>query len=359
MRYLSISKRPPASLLDALFWLLASLPMLLATSLLAVLLALKPAFAADDPACGGHDLLAELKVKDPAAWAAFMARAGTIENGESIFWKIEKEGRPASWLLGTYHVTDPRVTVMPEPARQPFEQSRTLIVESDEILDQKAAAARLMTMPDLMMFSGRETLKDHLTDDEEALLEAGMIKRGIPLMSVIKMKPWLVSSMMSLSRCELARKAAGQPFLDMKLALDARAAGKEIKGLETLAEQLQAMADLPIEFHVKALVSVVRYQDFTVDMMETVTNLYLSGHASLIIPASLEFSPDKSDSDAAEMAQFEQRLIIDRNRVMAARAAPILAEGNVFMAVGAAHLYGPDGVVALLARQGFVMSPVK
>ncbi len=69
-----------------------------------------------------------------------MAQADTVDNGQSIFWKIEKEGLAPSWLLGTFHVTDPRVTAMPEAARAPFRDSAILIVESDEIVDQKAAA---------------------------------------------------------------------------------------------------------------------------------------------------------------------------------------------------------------------------
>ena len=41
------------------------------------------------------------------------AEADATPNGKAIFWKVEKEGKPASWLLGTMHVTDPRVLAMP------------------------------------------------------------------------------------------------------------------------------------------------------------------------------------------------------------------------------------------------------
>ncbi len=332
--------------------------MLLLLSLIMVFLALVQAQAAEDPACGGIDLVEKLKQDNPEEYRKFMSLGDSIENGQSIFWKLEKDGVKPSYLLGTFHVTDPRVTELPAVSRAPFEQSDTLIVESDEILDQQAAAARLMAMPDLMMFPGKQTIKDFLSPDEQKLLEEGMIKRGIPFLSVVKMKPWLISSMLALSTCELSRKASGKPFLDMKLALDAKAAGKQIKGLETLAEQIQAMADLPMKLHVMSLVSVVRYQDFVVDMMETSTQLYLDGHASLIMPAAAFFNPDKNPSDVADMARFEQRLIVDRNHVMAERAAPILAEGNVFMAVGAAHLSGPEGLVALLRKQGYGLTPL-
>jgi uncharacterized protein YbaP (TraB family) len=68
-------------------------------------------------------------------------------------------------------------------------------------------------------------------------------------------------------------------------------------------------------------------------------------------------TPEGSDEDS-DYAAFEQRIILDRNKVMAERAAPILANGNVFMAVGALHLPGKDGVVELLRRQGFTVTAV-
>jgi uncharacterized protein YbaP (TraB family) len=60
--------------------------------------------------------------------------------------------------------------------------------------------------------------------------------------------------------------------------------------------------------------------------------------------------------DAAAYADFEQRIIIDRNHTMATRAGPALAAGNVFIAVGALHLPGEEGLVSLLGKQGFSLT---
>ncbi len=359
MRQFSFSSLRFDRLTRPFSWLLPRLwprlwPRLLIAGLLVVLVAFLPAKASEDLTCGGTDLVARLERDDPAAYARFMSDGEKIENGQSIFWRLEKKGVKPSYLLGTFHVTDPRVTAMPQAARQPFVDAQTLILESDEIIaDQKVVAAKLLARPDLMMFSGKASLHDYLSDEEESVLEQGMSKRGIPLSAVIKMKPWLLSPIFAMTTCEMSRKASGVAFLDMKLGLDAKAAGKKLKGLESMEEQLQAMADLPIEFHVRSLVSAVRYPSFTNDMMETATQLYLSGRASQVIAAALLFNPDKNASDGSDMEKFEQRMIIDRNHVMATRAGPILAEGNVFMAVGAAHLPGPEGLVALFRKQGF------
>ena len=58
------------------------------------------------------------------------------------------------------------------------------------------------------------------------------------------------------------------------------------------------------------------------------------------------------------MALFEDRLIRMRNHTMADRAAPILAEGNVFMAVGALHLVGDEGVIELFRKKGYTVTAV-
>ena len=55
----------------------------------------------------------------------------------------------------------------------------------------------------------------------------------------------------------------------------------------------------------------------------------------------------------AELGQFEEELLFDRNRDWIPKLAPILAEGNAFIAVGADHLRGDEGVPALLRDEGY------
>ena len=62
-------------------------------------------------------------------------------------------------------------------------------------------------------------------------------------------------------------------------------------------------------------------------------------------------------ADDAGYADFEKTMITSRNGVMVRNAEPILAEGNAFIAVGALHLPGPDGVIELLRRDGYVVTP--
>lgn len=352
--------RPAAPRLDRLANRLAYGLVLIHVLALAslVFLLMAAGARAEDVACGARDLVGELKKSDPAAYARLEAEGAKIANSGYRFWKIEKDGQKPDWLLGTIHLSDPRVTDLPPEAKSAYDGANTVILESDEILDPKNASLKLFAKPDLMMFSDSKTLMDYLSPEDQKTLETALMARGIPLGSVVKMKPYLLSSMLALSTCEMSRKAKGAPFLDMKLAVEGQAAGKQVKGVETLAEQLEAMASLPMDFHIRSLVSAARYPQYTADMMETTVQLYLHGQIGLVFPAGAYFAPEKKAGDFKDMALFEEKLITVRNHHMADRADPMLAKGNAFMAVGALHLLGDQGLVELLKKKGYKATPV-
>ncbi|MGM4912183.1 TraB/GumN family protein [Rhizobium sp. 768_B6_N1_8] len=339
-----------------LLWLIAAFHMLLAAALLAAVFSVTSADAAED-SCTGKNLLTELQQNEPGRYAEAVKEADATPNGKGVFWKIEKPGLKTSWLLGTMHVTDPRVLNLPPRAQEAHDGADTVVIESDEILDEKKATASLLMRPDLMMFTDGTTIEKLLSPQDYTRLEAGLKQRGIPLSAVSRMRPWMIASAVALPACEIARKAKGVQFLDQKIAADAAAEGKQVKGLETLAEQLQAMAELPIEFHLKSLIETLELGAKMNDVVETMTAIYLSGDIGMTMPMLKTVSPEGSD-ESSDYAAFEQRIILDRNKVMAERAAPILANGNVFMAVGALHLPGKDGVIELLRQQGFTVTAV-
>lgn len=349
----------PDRFAERLHTALLALPFVLMLVLVLTLAFAAPVHAEEDPACGAKDLLAGLKLSDPAAYEKLRAEGGKIKNSGARFWKVEKSGLEPNWLLGTMHLSDPRVTDLPDEAKAAFDGANVVVLESDEILDQQKAAAKMMARPDLMYFAGKESIADYLKPEEQKLLEDGLMKRGMPFAAVVKMKPWLLTSMVALPSCELSRKAQGVPFLDMKLAKDGLAAGKEVKGVETLAEQLEVVASLPMSFHVKSLVGSVKYPQYTADMMETTLQLYLQGEIGLVFPAGTYFAPEVNAGDFQDMALFEEKLITMRNHHMADRGEPILARGNVFMAVGALHLIGDQGLVELLRKKGYTVTAVK
>jgi uncharacterized protein len=305
---------------------------------------------AESPVCTGKDILATLEAEDPTKLDAIRAEAAKTPNGRGLLWRVEKAGMEPSYLFGTMHMTDPRVTTIAPAAQQAFDAADTLVIETTDVLDEKRMVAALAANPELTMFTDGTTLSSLLSPEDAEVLTEGLQARGIPPLSVAKMKPWILASVVSMPACELSRKASGVPMLDVKLAQDAQAAGKPVQGLETAADQLGAMASLPLDFHMKGLVDTLKLGDRLEDVTETMIVLYEAGETGLFWPL---FQAEFPQSDDGGYAAFEETMITRRNHTMTERVLPLLEEGDAFVAVGALHLPGEEGLVALLREQGF------
>ncbi|RUV93003.1 polysaccharide biosynthesis protein GumN, partial [Mesorhizobium sp. M5C.F.Ca.IN.020.14.1.1] len=255
------------------------------------------------------------------------------------------------------HMSDPRVTTLPPAAQKAFDAADTIVIETTEVLDQQKMMAAFLKEPELMMFTDSTTLSSLLSPDDAAAVNKALDSRGIPPASVAKMKPWMLSTMVALPACELARQAGGTPVLDIKLAQDAKASGKAVDGLETIADQLRAMASLPLAFHMKGLVDTLKLGNRVNDVNETMIVLYQRGDIGMLWPLFRAVLPGDED-DSAGYAAFEETMITSRNKAMIDHAGPILAKGNAFMAVGALHLPGAEGLVEDFRKAGYTVTAV-
>ncbi|TWG97968.1 hypothetical protein L598_000200001070 [Mesorhizobium sp. J18] len=313
---------------------------------------------ADTPRCKGKDITAELAKNDPAKLAQVRAEAKKAPNGKGLLWKIEKNGSPPSYLFGTMHMTDPRVLELPAEAQAALDVSRRVAIETTDVLDQKTMTAAMLHRPDLMMFTDGSTLGEYLTPDDAKVVEEALKERGIPPASVQKMKPWMLISLVSLPACELARKSTGAPVLDVTLAAEAQSKGKVLLGLESVTEQLSAMASLPMELHIRGLVDTLKLGDRIDDVIETMIVLYKSGDTGMFWPLFHAAIPSQ-DGDESAYAKFDEAIVKARNRLMAERAVPIIEKGRAFIAVGALHLPGDEGLVELLRDAGYRVTAVE
>jgi len=313
---------------------------------------------ADEIACSGRDLIAAMARDDPARLDTLRLAAGAEPNGRNLLWRISREGLAPSWLFGTMHMADPRVATLPPAAQSAFDGADTLVIETLDVLDPAKMTALMLERPELTMFTGAETLTDLIPEADRAMVAERLAARGAPLESLRKTKPWLVAALVALPACELRRKAAGAPVLDLALAEAAETAGKRLEGLESLADQLEAMAALPMDFHIRGLVETVRLGDRLDDVIETMIVLYRAQEVGMFWPFFEAVLPDEAEAGAAGYADFQEKMIVARNGTMAERALPILARGNVFIAVGALHLPGREGVVERLRQAGFTVDAV-
>jgi uncharacterized protein YbaP (TraB family) len=315
-----------------------------------------PVFADTQDKCAGVNLLKQLEEDDPAAYAGVIKEADTLENAKSIFWKISKAGVKDSYLLGTMHMADPDISVLPEDASTALDGSETVIVEATDALDPKKAQEAMAKLSHLTLLQ-EGSLSDLVEDDLEDELKAAVEARGIPYALADRMQPWLIATTISLPICELQRKQDGSLVLDAVLAKRALDAEKPLIGLETAQEQLEAIAGLPVEFHVESLEETLASGDIANDMIFTLKELYKSGQIGYVFPLMKAVLPKSGNSSGA--AQFQEALIEKRNVTMAERLASHLEKGNAFVAVGALHLPGETGLVTLLRGQGYTVETLR
>jgi len=312
---------------------------------------------AETPPCHGVDLAAKMQAENPQAYADAEAEAHTIPNGEAIFWKIEKPGVQPSYLLGSAHVTDPRVTEMPFGANEKLANASVVALELSELADKQKMAAAVMANAILMVQPAGRSLWDMIPDQDEASI------RGNPNLppntggALFGYQPWVVATMLAVPLCETQRKADGLLFLDEKIGAAAVANHIPLEGLETVSEQLTVMASMPEEDQVKYLIATAKLGAQTSDYLETLISLYVQRRTTLYMPFA-ERAQAMTEDDRKIMAYVDEELIRKRNHRMAERAQPLLDKGNAFIAVGALHLPGKEGLVALLREAGYKVTPI-
>jgi uncharacterized protein len=321
------------------------------------LLLAAPVEAAAPARCTGKDMLAELAEKAPEIHGRILAEARETANTEAVLWRVEREGRAPSWLLGTVHLSDERVATLTPAVRKALAEAKTVALEIAD-LSPAALASVLGSATSLVTYADGHRLDSLLTPEDFAKVRTALGAAGVPTDAVAEFRPWIVYMLLSVSACERKRTEAGAPVLDMRIAEAAKARGVPVVGLETIESQLAAMAALPDDKEIEVLRAMLKYVERSDDLMETVLQFYLKRQMGAAWPFEMAMAR-AADIDPTPLAAVEKELIERRNRGMAEAARPLLAAGGAFIAVGALHLVGDEGLVALLRRDGYTVTPVE
>ena len=307
--------------------------------------------------CRGADMLAELATTDPESHKRVLEKSAQLENSEALLWKIEKAGTAPSHLFGTIHLSDSRVTTIPPKVTSALFSSTTLALEVADLSDAALGAA-MATSAELLVYADGQTLEQKLQVAEFERVQAVVEKAGIPGEIAKLLKPWLVSTLLAISDCERRQIDAGAPVVDMRLGEYAKEKGIPVVGLETIELQLAALANVPDEEQLQMLKVGLKYADRTSDMLETLLQLYLKRQMGAAMPFQIALA-EKSGVPASAFDGFQKSLLVDRNATMAKKAAPLIDKGQAFIAVGALHLPGKTGLVALFREAGYTVTPAE
>lgn len=317
-----------------------------------------PALASDEPAapsCRGLNILQEMQGSD--AHERILAAASATENTEALLWKIEQGDRPPSYLFGTVHLTDDRVTEHSPALLAALGAARRLVLEIDDFSPDSFLKA-FARARQLIMFTDRRRLDQLLTAEEYGKVSGILQRSGFPREVAGAVRPWVATLLMALSDCEQSRMRTGLLSLDAKLARQAQSLGIGVTGLETVELQLRAMASVPEADQIAILKAALRTYDRIDDIIETTVQLYLGRQTGAIWPLQLALAEQVGVAPEA-FTSLERSLLATRNLGMRDSAARHLAEGGAFIAVGALHLPGRHGLVALLREAGYTVTAVE
>lgn len=269
--------------------------------------------------------------------------------GEGLLWRIDTPGSDPSYLFGTIHLTDPRVTKLPPAVVKAVNGADSVTLElvmDEEARTTLAAEARL---------AGDRTLHDILGDElyDEVLAAAGAY--GMFDGALRRLKPWVVLALLSVPPEEMMRAALGKLTVDATLQQMALDRGIPVHGLESVAEQVEVLGGMPEADTVEMLRQTVEMQPQLHAMIERMIGLYLevnlAGFQEIMVEQTAGADQDMVD-------RFMERLIDRRNLLMADRMAGVLDDGSAFVAVGALHLPGETGVLGLLVQRGHEVTRV-
>lgn len=314
---------------------------------------------AKDPgaACPGTDILATLPEANPALHAAVMEKAATVENSTAILWKIEKDGRAASHIFGTLHLTDDRLTKLSEPVRAALQSSARVVLELAGTPPDTMAHA-LATAAKSAIYENGDSLEKHLTPDEFKKVRTTLDRAGMPSSAAASYKPWLISFLTTVTACERERIRKGVPSLDLKIESEAKARGVEIVALETVEQQINGLASMPEDQQLALLRAGIALGDRMEDSMETLIAAYLARRVPAFWALQTALA-GQSGIPADTFETFEASMIAARNQKMLDGAVAELDKGGAFIAVGVMHLYGKTGLVQLFRDKGFTVTPIE
>ena len=274
----------------------------------------------------------------------FLLVAVSVHAQNSLLWEISGNGlKSKSYLYGTIHIQDKRVFQFSDSLMPRF---NACSVFAGELLLQDNDPMELMK---IMFMPGDTTLKMLLNKHDYKLVEE-YSKKHLGSMSgmIDRIKPLFTSTMIT----ETSMKKDEPYSLDEYFQRLAKEKNMTVMGIETMEEQMKALDRISLKEQAQLLVEGIKEEQKNADTteVEKLILVYLSQNLDSI---QRYYISDQSLSD-----EFNKSIIIERNHKMAERIDTLIKRRPAFIGVGAGHLPGQEGVIALLKQKGYTVKVV-
>lgn len=260
------------------------------------------------------------------------------QNG--LFWKATAPSGKITYLFGTIHTDDNRVTNFSPAVKDALKSSDSFMMETLAPNDPSVFMTEHGSLEGFLNEKELDTLLQ--------LAEFHVMHRD----AALNMKPWLLAVVFDSPR---PLTPFGQDNLLMSQAEDL---GKEVIGIEDTQEHFGVMDNFSHEEQLLMLRAVLkRTQQTKQNDFDKILNAYLQGNAEKI--SQLDDKITGAMLPANLWARMRVKLIDERNTVMAERVIEEGVAKNIFVAVGASHLAGPGGLVAKLKQAKYQLQAIK
>lgn len=270
-------------------------------------------------------------------------RVHAQDNNNSIFWKVTGNGlEKPSYLFGTVHLIPKSDFFLIDSLEEKFKSCDEIVLEVD--MDDPGFLTKtqqLMFMPD------NKSIKE-LFDSAEynQLSEFFKDSLNLQLDQFQRLKPFFLIQF-------ILPKMINKPLASYELTFVqmAKKYNIDLTGLESVKEQMNSMDKIPYKKQAELVLETIK--DFNENrllysqLIDAYKKMDFKNFYDLMIKAS------------PELKEFEQILLIDRNEKWVPRIEKMIKEKSCYIAIGALHLEGEKGLVALLKSDGYSVTPIK
>lgn len=287
------------------------------------------------------------------ATLCLIAAIFTLSANAQLLWKIEGNNAKApSYVFGTHHVAPADMATRVNGLTDALEAVDAVygeinMVDINPMEMQQMVLAHSMAPAD-------STLSKIFTPAQLDSIQTLMQAYAGPMVNLTQLdmlKPVLLSTQLAVMQAAKAIPDFDpQAQLDATLQTMAQSSGKEVGGLETMEYQLGILYDSPISEQAKDLMDAVRNDAEAQTKAKSLADAYLNADLDAI-SAALYDDPDMTPEKL-------EKLLLTRNRNWAAALPAIISEKPVLIVVGSGHLPGDEGLLQLLRKQGYTVTPV-
>lgn len=272
------------------------------------------------------------------------AEAQIKKTNNTLLWEISGKGlQKPSYLFGTYHFAGKSFIDTMKVLNEKRNNAGAIV---GELLMDNTMALKLA--PYMLM---KNNFIDKLLSPDEYKLVADYLKKvsGYDLKMLNSLKPAAIQVML-LSFTAPVTFSKDNPAIDQYFQDEAKSKGKKLVGLETVEDQAEALFGSSLERQKELLLKGILKEEKTRAETQKMYDYYIA--------QDLEKLEKLFNSNEDYTQEEMDRLLKNRNEKWLAQLPALMQEQGLFIAVGAGHLIGKDGLIKGLQALGYTVTPV-